>query len=83
MLRSCGVQRHRAGLDLAQLQQGVLQPGQQAVPRRRREVGIVVGAIAAQVDQRLDMRLRLLAPGGEQAVAFLQPPGRGRARPGG
>ena len=72
MLRSCGVQRQRAGLDRAQFQQRVLQLRQQAVPGGRREVGVVRGAFAAQVDQRFDMRLRLLAPGAEQAVAFLQ-----------
>ena len=66
-----GGERHRAGLQIAQVQDGVLHLGQQSVSRSGFEVAVILGRLTAVIDQQVDMRLGLLAPGRQQSVALL------------
>ncbi len=71
-----GGQRDRRGREVFKVEDRALKPGQQ---RRGRgfiitlviEARIVYACLAAGLDQQAELRLRLLAPGGEQALAFL------------
>ena len=65
-------QRHRAGRQRHQVQEAVLQPGQQVVGVGGLELGIVDHAgLAAGIDEQPELRLRLPPPGRQQRVADL------------
>ena len=67
------VERDRAGLDFAQLQDRVLHLREQGVGRVGLEAGVVLHALAAGLHQQVDVRLGLAAPGGQQPVADFLP----------
>ena len=62
---------------ILEVEDRALQAGQQRAARRVVEAGVVDHRVAADFEQQAELRLRLLAPGGEQAMAFLVVVGRG------
>ena len=64
------VKLYRTGLQISQIEDCVLQAGQQGVGRILREAAVVLGRLAALIDQQVDMRLGLFAPGSQQPRAF-------------
>ncbi len=61
-------QRHAARLELLQVEDGVVQPRQQVASGMRREHRLLVDDVLA-LEQQPEVRLRLLPPGRQQAVA--------------
>ena len=64
-------QRDRRRGEFGEIEDGVLQPGQQRVDVVAPIVAVIGGASARAVDQSIDMRLGLFAPGCQQPIAFL------------
>ena len=78
-----GVQRHRAGCQVFEVEDRRSAAARAARrPRVRSKRASSITASPQAVDQQVELRLRLLAPGGEQAMALLVMVGAARARRG-
>ena len=64
-------QRDAAGCKFAEVEDRVLHPRQQVLAAGGQEDAVFLGDVAVVGEEQIDVRLRLLSPGGEQGVADL------------